>query len=122
MLVTVADNQWILRQDPGVTVYTSDPVEIGANDRATAILVAHSLFGGAIPADRAFSYVCQVSLDGVNWLDRGPADGINDAAQTPSSVTGEVHATYIRFQFRFTMSVAGLGGALFDLKVLVDRA
>ena len=121
MLIAPADNQWILRQDMGTTTITTDPVPLGGNDRATAILVAHSLFGGAIPADRLLAYVTQVSLDGVHWVTQGPSATVNDAANTPAAVTSDVNGAWVRFEFKFTMQVAGLGGAVFDLKVLLDR-
>ncbi|MCG3135731.1 MAG: hypothetical protein HMLKMBBP_03499 [Planctomycetes bacterium] len=61
MVIPVADNQWFLRQGSGSTSVTTDPIPLGDNDRATAILVVHDIFGGALATDREIAFKGQVS-------------------------------------------------------------
>jgi hypothetical protein len=121
MVILAADNQWFLRQGIGSTSVTTDPVDLGGFDRATAILVLHDIFGGAVSTDRDVTFKTQVSNDGVHWIDGGPLGGATVVADTPLRSTADVNGAFMRFVITMTMSVGGLGGALLDLKVRLDR-
>lgn len=121
MVIPVADNQWFLRQGSGSTSVTTDPIPLGDNDRATAILVVHDIFGGALATDREIAFKGQVSNDGVHWVDGGPLGTANEVSDTPLAVTADVNGAWLRFVITMSMFAAGLGGAVLDLKVRLDR-
>lgn len=110
MVIVAADNQWFLRQGMGSTSVTTDPVELGGFDRATAILVVHDIFGGAASTDRDVTFKTQVSNDRVHWIDEGPLGGATVVADTPLRSTADVNGAFVRFVITMTMSATGSAG------------
>lgn len=121
MMLTVAENQWIVTPNINSVSLYSPPVQLGDLDRATAILVVHAIYGGAVPTDRQLEYLSELSNDGVNWVTDGISDAVDEVSDTPKMVSGAVNGAWIRFILRFTVSAAAPGGVCFSLRVKLDR-
>lgn len=122
MVIAFANNQSLTAVEGNPSTITTDPVPLGNNDRATAMLNVHSLWesngGGS-----SLSYQAQVSNDGVNWVNvTALTDTATGVTSTPRQKTEEVNGAYIRFRFTHTITTAGeTGGVCFDLHVKLDH-
>lgn len=54
-------------------------------------------------------------------MDGGPLGTANETSDTPLAVAADVNGVWLRFVFTMSMFAAGLGGAVLDLKVRLDR-
>lgn len=116
MLVAFANNQ-VMLADTAITTITTDPIPLGDNDRASAILSVHYIFGGA---SRLLTYTTQVSNDGVTWVDDGPTGTAATSAPPSINVVANVNGAFMRVKFDLTIG-GGLGAACFDLHVVLDH-
>jgi len=121
MMVVFANNQVIVADAaaaPSVTI-TTDPVALNGFDRATAVTVINSMFGGTV---RNLMIQGQTSNDGVTFLNDGPAKMYNLAADTPDRVTADVNGGHFRFMFTFSITAgAGTGAVIFDVHCKLDH-
>jgi hypothetical protein len=121
MLIIPAKGQELTALFGTLADFTTDPIPLGDNDRAT--LDWNVMDVGSTGVGASMRCFGQVSNDRVNWLF---APGVVLGAAVPGlfRLTAPVHGVFIRFLFR--MSVAGAPGdsgrANFDLHVLLDHA
>ena len=88
---------------------------------ASAILTVWKIYGGTLITDRTIYYQAQTSLDGVNWVDEGPAGNSEAAGSTQD--TDSVHGAFLRFRFTFECtSFSGTAAVLFSLSVNLDKS
>ncbi|MCG3135735.1 MAG: hypothetical protein HMLKMBBP_03491 [Planctomycetes bacterium] len=100
-----------------------DPVNLGADDRATVNWNIHyiwSLSGGAT----TLTWKLQVSNDGVHWVDATSMTDSTTAAtgSTPRQKIGAVNGEFLRFVVTLSHTGGDLGGACYDLHVKLDHA
>jgi hypothetical protein len=122
MVIVPAENLALsLPASTGTTIGYSQPFALQGHDRASAILTVWKIFGGTLLTDRTIYYQAQTSLDGLRWVDQGPA-GTAQAAGSSQDVES-VYGTFIRFKFTLEVTDAsGTAGALFSVVVNLDKA
>lgn len=124
MTTAFANNQEISAITGTTSEITTDPYNLGGDDRATVMLNVHYIWalGGGMTT---LAWKAQVSNDGVNWVDAGGT--MSDSAtaatgSTPQKKTGPVNGEFIRFVITLANAGGTLGGANFDLHVKFDHA
>ena len=123
MVIAFANNQPMTAIFGTTSVITTDPVPLGHNDRASAMLNTHYVFtqGGTA----TLSYQAQVSNDGTNWVDvTALTESVTTATTTPEQVVAAVNGAYLRFKFSLTIAAGSAGdiaGVGFDLHVNLDH-
>jgi hypothetical protein len=123
MLVAFANNQAMTAIDGTPSVITTDPVPLSGNDRASAMLGIHYIFGQG-GATISLAYKAQLSNDGTNWVDSSTLTDTYGAVTTaPRQKVAAINAAYIRFVYTFTVTGApdDVGGVCFDLHVNLDH-
>ena len=123
-MVTVVANKLAMTAKYGSpsTIYT-DPIDLGENDRGTAMMNVHYLWLYGTAAAATIQYTAQVSNDGLYWVD---ATGLTKSESaptgaTPSTDTGEVNGQFIRFKIVLTVTAGDLAGTAIDLHVKFDH-
>jgi hypothetical protein len=120
MLVVFANNMTLVANTSTTSTVTTDPVAIGDNNRATGITNTHVIFNAGAAG---LSWKMQVSNDGQNWVDMGPAvSPVITAVGTELQAAANVTCVYARLQISFQASGGGIGAATFDIHVNFDRA
>jgi uncharacterized protein YjdB len=119
MLVVFANNQTLIAASGTTVTITTDPVAVGDNNQASGITNIHAMFNDDT---QALTWQMQVSNDGVNWVNQGPAAPGLDTVGTPL-LTGPqpVSCVYARLQIAFS-ATGGTGATVFDIHVNFDRA
>ena len=124
MVIAFANNQSMTTIMGTSSIIETDPVEMGSNDRASAVLNAHYLFtqGGTA----TLTWQGQTSNDGVKWTDIIGFTGFATAPTTSPEIKVEgVNGAWLRFQYTFAIA-GGAGGEIagtcFDLHVRLDHA
>ena len=116
MLVKLADKQVITAPAPGPSIIYTDPIELGAFNRAAAILVTHYAHG-----NMTFRYALQVSNDLDAWVDEGPSDSFSGPPGPPLQSSGSVTGRYLRARLSLDGGTAGTSGQVcVDLKVRLE--
>lgn len=121
MVVVFANNQVIVAPGPGTSTITTDPVALNNNDRATAMLNCHYIYGASMVANRTLSIVTQVSNDGVVFVPVGTPINISQTTDTPLRDVRNIEGAFIRYQYTFTLVDGPDGGVCFDLHVNLDH-
>ncbi len=130
MIVAFANNQLMVAKGNGsqggaATVITTDPVPMNGFDRASAILNVE-MYLDAGSQGPTFEAQAQVSNDGVNWVNDGPAiSGVNSVGTQPID-TKLAEGQSIRFQFTWNPETGAAGTdyvfICFDLHVRLDHS
>lgn len=121
MIVSAAKNQWLMRVGVGSVAIVTDPIPLGAWNRAAAVLLVHSITGGTTTSDRHLSYFTEVSNDSVTWVNQGPSDVVTESSDTPAQSVADVNGVAVRFRFIYDITAgAGAGDVCFDLAVRLD--
>ena len=122
MVTAFANNQAMTAITGTASEITTDPYNLGGDDRATVMWNIHyvwALGGGAT----TLAWKAQVSNDGVYWVDQASLADTATAATgaTPKKTTGAVNGEFIRFVITLSNAGGTLGGANFDLHVKFDH-
>jgi hypothetical protein len=123
MTTAFANNQSLTCIAGTPSEITTDPVNLGADDRATVNWNIHyiwALGGGAT----TLTWKLQVSNDGVHWVDVTSMTDSTTAAtgSTPRQKIGAVNGEFLRFVVTLSNAGGDLGGACYDLHVKLDHA
>jgi len=117
MMVAFANNQVIVANASTTSTIYTDPVALGNNDRGTAVLVVHYLFGGGTTT---LTYTAQVSNDGVEWVDTTLTDSATTAGPAQQTID-DLNGAFVRFKMDYATGSGATGGVCFDLPVSLDH-
>lgn len=113
------------KEDTAASI-TTDPVALGEYDRASVVPFVHYFHGPNTPT---FTYLAQVSQNGIIWVDT-TLTKVYQAGGSPPLTTGalgqetkKIYGQFIRFVLDYQVAGVGTGtGALcFDLMVNLDK-
>jgi len=123
MTHVVAEGREITLVSGGTSAgYRTTPIEIGPFDRASGLLVVHDISGGNVATDRDFSYVTEVSIDGVNWVQQGPSvSSIDQVSDTPRMDAGNVNGRLLRVSYGYAIGAGSGGSVVFTLTIRLFR-
>ena len=128
MIVAFASNQVMVAKGDGSgtgapMVITTDPVPMNGMNRASAILNVHSYLDAGAQVPRLTAQG-QVSNDGVNWVNGGPAPTATNAG-LQQNATADAEGQFIRFQYTWAPEDGSNGSeyvfCCFDLHVRLDH-
>ena len=116
MMASFAKNKVIVADASASPDINTDSITLDGLDRAFVVFDIHSIFGGG-----TLTYTVEVSNDGVTWTgtDAGFTDNTT-TAQVKKKV-GDVDGAFMRMNVGLANGAGGVGGAIFDLVVNLDK-